>query len=530
MCGLVGSTNNWKNGFSANEVDIFKHAMFLNQLRGSDSTGVVVVANDGETMMGKEVGGWGKLLFSPKWDPMETFSKKKGTIIVGHGRSATRGDTVEENAHPFERQKKNKKHKIILVHNGTLANYQQLPDFAKFPVDSEWLAEQIALLEPAEALGRINGAMALMWFDSEHKTFHAFRNHERPLWMVKTKIGGWLFNSELSSLWWLKYKFNIEFVMEPVELTPDVLYSWEVKYTTEYTTKKIDRLYRHVQTLYPHGYDDDVPFSPDTLRSRRAAVMLNRKNWQRNIVQDMKDLISMFYKEVLFIPGGGRVTTFSSGQSVNDPATPCYEPYLHKLTLIDLVSKRVRKTYKNGGAEWYVDVVLVGELFEVFGDHNPNLSNHEVGKSLIKIPYKAGKVVKFESKVRPNSADIVVHSAACNKEHPTHFDWYENNRDGKITVGDRVQMEVCHIFSTATKLVRVLGFRIKATPDTIIDVTFNTDKWDEKEIGAIGTFEGVVQRISVSLMKQFELTKSYISIKLIDVVPLVAKETANVIH
>jgi hypothetical protein len=107
------------------------------------------------------------------------FEKRefKNWACVGHNRAATSGGIKTDNAHPF------KQGDIILVHNGTLRSVYNFDHKGNFDVDSELLAYNLSREEPADAhkvLTNVQGAYALVWFDTRDETINIARNSERP--------------------------------------------------------------------------------------------------------------------------------------------------------------------------------------------------------------------------------------------------------------------------------------------------------------------------------------------------------------
>jgi hypothetical protein len=137
------------------------------------------VNNEGKSSLLKVLGGADKLFSSEGWHTFKQDIWSKGKLVIGHGRSATRGNVLIENAHPFSKTFPNGE-VLKLVHNGTLDAEQDLEDFSKFAVDSEWIAEMLVRHGP-ECLSKIRGAMALIWWDEQKKTINFFRNDQRPL-------------------------------------------------------------------------------------------------------------------------------------------------------------------------------------------------------------------------------------------------------------------------------------------------------------------------------------------------------------
>lgn len=202
MCGIVGVIN-YGRVYNTKVKDLIQQMLLVDVLRGYDATGVFKAK-------GKNV-DWRKAAV-PSWE----FRDLKGVpeffnglgdmpFIVGHNRWATRGEKTNKNAHPFEEGK------VTLVHNGTLNSVWQLPDHAKFDVDSNLIAHAINKIGVDETYKKAGGAMALVWYNTKEQQLYMIRNTERPLWLMnlpKEQIT--LFGSEIGLLRWIAMRNGME--------------------------------------------------------------------------------------------------------------------------------------------------------------------------------------------------------------------------------------------------------------------------------------------------------------------------------
>lgn len=195
MCGVLGYIANRSNGFNQPEIKAVHDALYVTALRGMDSTGVFYVTNSGDVQTHKEVGESGKFLKTKEWEATEKELWKNGQAIVGHCRAGTRGAKTDANAHPFIVD-----NKIVLVHNGTVTGSHD--HLAKTDVDSHAIAHVLAEeSDIATAISKINGAYALVWYNTETMKLHAIRNKERPLWFALMEDGSMMFASESSFIY-----------------------------------------------------------------------------------------------------------------------------------------------------------------------------------------------------------------------------------------------------------------------------------------------------------------------------------------
>lgn len=180
MCGIVAVIGK----MSVAEEKAFAYMLQLDTVRGEHSTGVLGVNISNATRISKKAG--------TPWDLFKEESYKALTrgfnkILLGHNRYATKGSINDDNAHPFECGH------LIGVHNGTLRNQHVLDDNHKFPVDSENLYHHMSKHGVKETIKKVNGAMALAWYDAKENTFNLFRNYERPLCYAWSEDGKTMF-------------------------------------------------------------------------------------------------------------------------------------------------------------------------------------------------------------------------------------------------------------------------------------------------------------------------------------------------
>ncbi|MFZ2190124.1 MAG: hypothetical protein WAV48_05050 [Candidatus Magasanikiibacteriota bacterium] len=202
MCGIIGVVVKPHNGFTKRIEDSFYQLLFVNTLRGDDSTGIVAVETDTTFHIMKEAveAAW----FVPQLQ-YGTLGKSlwtSGKALIGHNRKATVGKTKDDTAHPFVVDEH-----FAMVHNGTLYQHEKL---AKTEVDSEALAivlakafEEADYKESLEALlPKVNGAYAVAMYDQRHHKVRLLRNKERPLAIVETP-DAWFYASEGLMLHWI---------------------------------------------------------------------------------------------------------------------------------------------------------------------------------------------------------------------------------------------------------------------------------------------------------------------------------------
>jgi asparagine synthetase B (glutamine-hydrolysing) len=184
MCGLIGGFISSSFGFSSKEVTALYELLYMDSLRGEDSTGLCLVSNTGEVVVRKQA-TWAPSFLSNKsvFNSLSEDALKHGKIVFGHNRKATVGEISSENAHPFIVDKS-----FVLMHNGSLPTHKHLADTK---VDSEAIAQYLAKVwvdgdspeEKSKKLAFIGGAWALCWYDLKSEKLNIIRNYQRPLFI-----------------------------------------------------------------------------------------------------------------------------------------------------------------------------------------------------------------------------------------------------------------------------------------------------------------------------------------------------------
>lgn len=186
MCGLVGMIFNSTNGCLSSDAQVFEELLYLDALRGEDSTGIAALYNTGEMQIVKDACEANFFRYSDEFKQVKKDLVSKGKIILGHNRKKTIGKITSETAHPFLINDR-----YAFTHNGTLIEHKKLADTE---VDSEALGIHLTAcngnLEKLEtALADVQGAYACAWIDQTKEVAYLLRNAERPLYLAKTTLG-----------------------------------------------------------------------------------------------------------------------------------------------------------------------------------------------------------------------------------------------------------------------------------------------------------------------------------------------------
>ena len=189
MCGLVGA---YAKEVNSGVLKAVGYLSFFNQLRGTHSTGIAAMYNDGDTDLIKGVGSYMKLIEDNKNDfnglsyLNYAVNNKDGKLedvfpycVMVHGRHATQGEVNLSNAQPFTFKN------LTGTHNGTLKKdyYEKLKTYRKNRSDSHAFFEHLNSSKDdlKDTLKNVKGAFAFVWHNNKTREITLTRNYERPL-------------------------------------------------------------------------------------------------------------------------------------------------------------------------------------------------------------------------------------------------------------------------------------------------------------------------------------------------------------
>jgi len=232
MCGIVGIISKETMGLSSFQTSAFNQMLFVDQLRGMDGTGIFYNNKRYKPSVQLVKGAMTASAFLQT----EAFIKadkqiyQQANFVIGHNRAATKGKHTFKNTHPFK-----VKH-ITLIHNGTLRTQKELhPDLE---VDSHAICHSIAEIGYKKTLEKLNGAFALVWFNSKTGKLHFCRNHERPLFLIECNLC-YVIVSEAKLAEWILSRNGIK-IKKIVQVPTEKVFSFHIENMGVYTEEEVD--------------------------------------------------------------------------------------------------------------------------------------------------------------------------------------------------------------------------------------------------------------------------------------------------
>lgn len=243
MCGHIGFFTT-ETTYSLDRKKIFQQGLFVDTLRGDDSTGIALLKHKKPTIYKKALAGY-DFINSRQFDKVFDKSFVGATIGIGHNRAATKGYLNDDNSHPFHYGN------IILAHNGTLtySHWNKPKNYDTFAVDSEFICHSFSDIGVEKTLALLEGSFALVWIDLSDRSLNLVRNSQRELYFAhledeETTIYG----SEGDMLTWLASRNNVKIKDDKIwELSPAHWIKFTNKSHIKYTAKEVS-LYKYTNT------------------------------------------------------------------------------------------------------------------------------------------------------------------------------------------------------------------------------------------------------------------------------------------
>ena len=256
MCGLFGQVNSSTRHF---DYRTFCSLGVMNDTRGGDSCGIFI---DGNSEYGIDKK---KYFQSFMCDSKLLKNTSKCRIAFGHSRKTSVGATTLETAQPVIIREDGKV-KFVLMHNGTIYNYDDLakkyiPDVDIRGMSDTQIMANIFYRCGYDVLTEYNGSAVfviadyrnlktdepkIFMFKGESKLNSGVLEEERPLWFVRSKCDSIFF----SSLWG---------ILMPINKNSDVCtlesnWLYQIKNQSFRKIKKYDRSEQFQTKQYNYGY------------------------------------------------------------------------------------------------------------------------------------------------------------------------------------------------------------------------------------------------------------------------------------
>lgn len=261
MCGLVGVMG---NTITEDVKKAFHDMLYLDGVRGDDSTGVAAISNAfnnlTEVELFKSTGGAAELFYEHTSSKRaRTLTNKLVNIYMGHNRYATQGLVNVDNAHPFNFEN------VVGAHNGTvsLQSIKSFHGWLDFDVDSQIIFSHLSHTQDIREVWKTaDGALALTWYNKVRKKLHFIRNKERPLYYAYTEGDKQVFWA--SERWMIvvaAMRHGIK-IQDVVEVKPDTLFTFnteafKVRHTEEEVPPFVAKVNYYLGSRGGYGWMDD---------------------------------------------------------------------------------------------------------------------------------------------------------------------------------------------------------------------------------------------------------------------------------
>jgi len=347
MCGIVGLIAKSNTmGFTYKHKQMFEQLLYINALRGPDSTGAYLVNKHGNVKWAKKASMSDVFLNHAGGKNLLQDATYNTTIMVGHNRKATFGTVNDENAHPFIEED------IILVHNGTLRNHKTLNK--EVAVDSHAIAHAIKDHGITRAISKIEGAFAVAAYDATKKHFYLFRNEERPLWLAEMD-NVWIFASEPWMIFGIAWRQEMK-IKQPIQIEAGKLYTFDITENEVKMSEKKVKLYTALKVLPP------ATTAVATIPAKPAANNVVKAPFPKKggTGSDIIDLVTRFSKDeiVCFSP---KKLIMKTNNNYNKIEGEHYKyPQIKVVAFVDGTPGYIKHLYEQP--------LLVGEITSVNAD------------------------------------------------------------------------------------------------------------------------------------------------------------------
>lgn len=302
MCGIVGFVT--RKDEPGRLMDALRSMLSFDTIRGMDSTGVAMVniKTGNADLIKNTMPGY---VFANDEETVHGLTKEPYHVYIGHNRAATRGTVSADNAHPFWKEDRETGREIVLVHNGTIYNKNDLECGKNYDVDSEAICNHVLLHGIEDTVKIMDGSYALVWWDFPSKTLNFIRCDQRPMNIIYAdKFESMIFSSQLDIASAAMRRDGVE-LASSFRPDPWKLYSFSLDDLKNPTITDLNGVARKVlpksvrkygQTYYPPALpskkdtkgDTVASVSPESFKVAEAFDALKDKQVEVYVVEKQK--------------------------------------------------------------------------------------------------------------------------------------------------------------------------------------------------------------------------------------------------
>lgn len=305
MCGIFGLafTRNRPDPNQRRSYQQFMEVLALTNIeRGTDSTGIAAVTEEGAASMFKNTVSVFSMLVHPSWDAVFDGLTPKHVMVLGHTRAASHGEVSVDNAHPFHFQGTSS---IIGTHNGAISNHAKLNPESPYTSDSQNLFAGMSRLEVDKIptfLEDVQGSFALAMAINGKPTL--VRNTRSPCYYTYIKEwGAYAYSSISKALYWAKAVCGL--VEGKIRELPDgYLYT----FTEAPSRQKLNLLWSYPS--YTHRYSGATPYGTASAQQQALPLLAPPRSSDAGIVTQ---------NQVQFYPAPG----LREGETLREYQAPC---------------------------------------------------------------------------------------------------------------------------------------------------------------------------------------------------------------